>query len=74
MNTPLYARLDGLLYDVLVKEGQQVNVGDALYVIESAKSQLAVKAPYSGKIQRVVGKPGATVAAKDLVLELDADR
>lgn len=71
MSTPLYARLDGLLYDVVVKEGQRVGVGDALYVVESAKSQLAVKAPYAGTVSRIACKPGESVAAGDVVLELD---
>ena len=74
MNTLLYARLDGLLYDVCVKEGQHVRVGDELYVIESAKSQLAVKAPYDGTVRSVVGKPGEAVSATDVVLEFDAEK
>lgn len=72
MTTPLYARLEGVLYDVCVKEGQQVKVGDALYVIEAAKSQLAVKAPYDGTVRRIAGRPGDVVGATDIILELDA--
>jgi biotin carboxyl carrier protein len=74
MNTSLYARLEGVLYDVCVKEGQRVKIGDALYIIEAAKSQLAVKAPYDGTVQRIARKPGDTVSASDLVLELAADK
>ena len=73
MATLLYARLDGLLYDVCVKEGQRVNVGDELYVVEAAKSQLAVKAPYAGTVRRIVNGPGKLVSAGDVVIEFDAD-
>ncbi|MGJ5071454.1 acetyl-CoA carboxylase biotin carboxyl carrier protein subunit [Bradyrhizobium oligotrophicum] len=73
MNKQLYARLDGLLYDVCVKAGQKVQTGEVLYVIEAAKSQLSVKAPYSGTISQVRRTAGETLSATDVVMELDAE-
>jgi urea carboxylase len=74
MNTIIYARIQGILYDVLVKEGQRVNTGDAMFVVEASKAQLAVNAPYDGTVQRIARKPGDTVSAEDVVLELDTEK
>jgi urea carboxylase/allophanate hydrolase len=71
MPIPLYGRLDGLLYDLKVKVGDSVKVTDLLYVVEAAKSQLLVNAPYDGKVVRVLKVPGDRIGAGELILELE---
>jgi len=71
MTKDILARLDGVLLKVCVKEGQVVKERDELYVVESVKSHLSVGAPYSGKIERILCSPGATVKGEDIVLVLD---
>ncbi len=45
----------------LIKEGQTVEDGDALALIETGKAQTEVYAPRSGKVHRLYGKAGDTI-------------
>lgn len=71
MAISVLARLDGQLYDIKVKVGQQVASGDTLYVVESFKSMLTVGAPYAGRVTNIRHRPGDSVAAADVVVELE---
>ncbi|WP_271603649.1 MULTISPECIES: biotin/lipoyl-containing protein [unclassified Bradyrhizobium] len=68
MTKEILARLDGVLLKVSVKEGQVVKARDELYVVESVKSELFVRAPYDGKVERILRSPGTSVKGDDIVL------
>ena len=67
----LGAPLQGLLYKVLVKKGQEIKKNDHLFVIEAMKMETTVTATKPGKVKSVVLKPGAMVLKDDLVLTLE---
>ncbi|MEZ5706450.1 MAG: 5-oxoprolinase/urea amidolyase family protein [Burkholderiaceae bacterium] len=69
----LAASVPGNVWHVAVSEGQRVNEGDLLLVIESMKMEFSVLAPASGTVHQLLCTQGAPVAAgQNLVVLLDA--
>ncbi|MDB6174498.1 MAG: urea carboxylase [Chthoniobacteraceae bacterium] len=55
------AHLPGSVWQVLVKEGDQVSEGDKLLILESMKMETAITAPVSGKVTSILCRPGSIV-------------
>ena len=66
----LRAPMPGLIVTVPVAEGQVVEKGDVLVVLESMKMQNQLKSPRPGKISRVQVKPGDSVEQRDTLLSV----
>jgi acetyl/propionyl-CoA carboxylase alpha subunit len=66
----LKAPMPGLIVDLPVSDGQEVDKGDVLVILESMKMQNELKSPRSGKISRVRVKPGDSVEQKDTLLSV----
>lgn len=66
----LKAPMPGLVVSVSVVEGQDVNVGDVLVVLESMKMQNQLKSPKAGKIHRVRVNPGDSVEQRQPLLNV----
>lgn len=64
------APMPGLVVLVNVKEGQQVEKGEVLLVLESMKMQNELKSPRAGTIGRVRVRPGETVEQKQTLLSV----
>jgi propionyl-CoA carboxylase alpha chain len=64
--------MPGLLVEVAVKPGQQVQAGEKLAVIEAMKMENIVVAAHDGVIARVVATPGESVAVDEVILEFAA--
>ncbi len=65
------APLQGSLYKILVKKGQEVKKNDALFIIEAMKMETTVTANENGKIKKVYLKEGVLVHQDDLVVEFE---
>ena len=65
------APLQGKLSVVLVKEGDDVNAGTPLFVIEAMKMESTVSAAASGKVKRVHIQAGTMVDQNDVVIEME---
>ena len=65
------APLQGSLYKVLVKKGQEVKENDPLFVIEAMKMETTVTAFKAGKIKSVTLKEGSMVKQDDLIVTID---
>ena len=62
----------GSVWQVRVTEGQQVQAGDVLLVVESMKMEFNVLAPASATVHRLMCREGAAVAAgQDVLVLLD---
>lgn len=59
--------------EVCVKEGDTVNVEDALIVLESDKASMDIPSPKAGKVVKLLLKEGDKVSLGSLVLELETD-
>ncbi len=66
------ATVPGKVLNVLVREGDFVEAGQRLAVIESMKMEFAVQAPRSGRVKRVLVGTGDQVIAGQRLVELDA--
>ena len=65
------APLQGLLYKVLVKKGQEIKVNDPLFIIEAMKMESTVTSHISGKIKSITLKPGEMVLKDDLIVTFE---
>tara|TARA_R100000541_G_scaffold39412_1_gene47220 strand:- start:17 stop:1078 length:1062 start_codon:yes stop_codon:yes gene_type:complete len=64
------APLQGMLYKVLVKKGQEVKANDPLFVLEAMKMENTVLALTSGKVKAINIKEGEMVMQDDLIITL----
>ncbi len=63
--------LQGSLASVLVSEGDVVQSGDALFIIEAMKMESTITAPMAGVIKKIYLQDKTLVAQDDMVLEID---
>jgi acetyl/propionyl-CoA carboxylase alpha subunit len=66
----LKAPMPGLVVAVPVQDGQEVEKGDVLVILESMKMQNELKAPRAGMVARVRIKPGDSVELKETLLSV----
>ena len=66
----LKAPMPGLVITIPVEEGQPVEKGDVLLILESMKMQNELKAPRAGKVSRVRVAPGERVEQKQTLLSV----
>lgn len=66
----LKAPMPGLVVSIPVNEGDVVEKGQVLLILESMKMQNELKSPKSGTISRVRVKPGETVEQRQALLSV----
>ncbi len=65
------APLQGSLYKILVKKGQEIKKNDHLFIIEAMKMETTITANKAGKVKSISLKPGTMVMKDDLILTLE---
>ncbi|HEY1204430.1 MAG: biotin/lipoyl-containing protein [Bryobacteraceae bacterium] len=65
------APMPGKVVRVLVAEGDAVEAGQGIAVIEAMKMQNELKAPKSGRVAALPAREGATVAAGEVLAEIE---
>jgi biotin carboxyl carrier protein len=63
----LTSQIPGRVVSVLGKQGDSVNKGDSIVVLESMKMQVAVKSHKDGKIKEIKVKQGNAVSRNDVI-------
>lgn len=66
----LKAPMPGLVVSIPVEEGQMVEQGQILIVLESMKMQNELKSPRAGKVSRIRVKPGESVEQRTTLLSV----
>lgn len=66
----LRAPMPGMVVSVPVHEGQPINKGDVLLVLESMKMQNELRSPRAGMVARLRVKPGDRVEQKETMLSV----
>jgi len=67
----LIAPMPGKVVRVLAREGETVDSGAAILVVEAMKMQNEIKSPKKGTIQKVLVREGAPVNAGDVLAIVD---
>jgi len=67
----LLSPMPGLLVSVAVKEGDVVNAGQELAVLEAMKMENTLMAEYDGVVARIHRQPGANLAVDDVIMEFE---
>ena len=67
----LLAPMPGTVVSVAVEQGQQVEAGQPVLVLEAMKMQHTVRAPGPGTVTEIDVKPGAQVAAGEVLAVVD---
>jgi biotin carboxyl carrier protein len=67
------APMPGMVVDVLVEEGQHVNSGEPLVILESMKMQMQLRSPFSGQVSRVAVANKAQVEKGMLLVQVAGD-
>ncbi|TGG95157.1 oxaloacetate decarboxylase subunit alpha [Natronospirillum operosum] len=67
---PIVAPLTGNIFKILVGEGDSVEEGETVIVLEAMKMETEVKASKAGTISRICVKEGDSVNSGDTLLEL----
>jgi len=64
---PIVAPMPGKVVRLLVKAGDQVEVGQGLLVVEAMKMQNEIRSPKSGTVERILATEGQTVNAGEVL-------
>lgn len=67
------AIIPGTIREVFVQEGDLVEMGDNLLVLEAMKMRNMIKSSLSGKIKSIHVKTDKNVAKDDVLIEFDLD-
>ncbi|MGH8762455.1 MAG: urea carboxylase [Nitrosospira sp.] len=62
------AHVTGTVWKLLVKEGQRVEAGNPVVIVESMKMEFEVEAPVSGMVRQLFCKEGGHVSAGQMLL------
>jgi acetyl/propionyl-CoA carboxylase alpha subunit len=65
------APMAGKVFEVLIAEGQEVLLGQVLFIVESMKMQLEVKSAGNGKVTKVFVEQGQILSGLDIMAMLD---
>jgi biotin carboxyl carrier protein len=67
----LEATMPGLVLDILVTAGEEVERGQTLLLLEAMKMELRISAPYAGRIARLCCAAGQVVERGQLLVEME---
>ena len=67
----LTSQIPGRVVSVIGKQGDPVNKGDSIVVLESMKMQVAVKSHKDGMIKEIKVKQGNTVSRNDIIAVIE---
>jgi len=70
-HTGVFSEVPGNVWKLTVEEGEQVEIGQTLVVIESMKMEISIAATVRGIVRVLQVKPGQTLRAGDLVCALE---
>lgn len=65
------ANIPGNVFKILVKEGQKVNAGEPIAILEAMKMETNVLSPLAGTVNKIHVKEGQRVVAGQLIAELE---
>lgn len=70
MATEIPAHITGTVWKIEKKQGDQVEEGDVVVILESMKMEMPVEAPEAGTVQEIRCEEGQAVQEGDVLLVL----
>ena len=70
MTTQVKMETGGSVWQMLVKEGDEVSAGQELFILEVMKMEVPYEAPVSGKVARLHVAEGDVIEEGQLALEI----
>ena len=67
------APMPGKVVEIKVKEGDRVNEGDVVAIVEAMKMQNEVHAPISGVVKAIYVKPGDNVNPDEAIMTIEPE-
>ena len=67
----LTSYIQGTIMQIEVKEGQEVQEGDVLLILQAMKMNNKLAAPFSGKIKKIYVNSGAKIPKGTLMIEME---
>ena len=67
----IVAPMPGIILSIAVKEGDEVNAGDPLLVLEAMKMENEIHAPQAGKVKKIHVSEGAEVQSGSQLVEFE---
>lgn len=67
----IIAPMPGLILDIMVSEGDVVNEGDSILILEAMKMENVIKAEGSGVVISISNTVGETVEKGQLIIEIE---
>ena len=64
------AIIPGTIQRIIVKEGDEVSIGEALLILEAMKMRNEILAPFSGVVGKIHVKEGQMVPKSKLLIEM----
>ena len=66
----IHAQIPGLVNQIFVKKGDNVHIGDKLYILEAMKMENEISSTKKGLVSKIYIKPGISVEKDDLIMEI----
>lgn len=63
------APMPGLVLNVIVEEGQEVNKGDNLLILEAMKMENIIKSPTDGTVKKILVSKGIKVEKNEILIQ-----
>ncbi|MNF13023.1 Glutaconyl-CoA decarboxylase subunit gamma [compost metagenome] len=63
------APMPGLVLNVIVESGQEVNKGDNLLILEAMKMENIIKSPSSGIVKKILVTKGDKVEKNEILIQ-----
>jgi propionyl-CoA carboxylase alpha chain len=67
----LLCPMPGVLTSILVKEGDTVEAGQSLAIVEAMKMENVLRAERRGIVKTIAGNAGASLAVDELIMEFE---
>jgi biotin carboxyl carrier protein len=72
INTDVKAPMPGKVIQILVKEGDSIEKGNGILILEAMKMENVLKAESDCVIKKILVKTGDSVEKNQILIELDA--
>ena len=67
----IFSPMPGLIFDIMVNEGDEVTEDQPLLILEAMKMENVISAPREGKIKKIAVQKGQAIEKKALLIEFE---